>query len=183
MEGAPDRGWVMLAVAPIVAIVVVIAGYVMFLQPLLTALAEVRAQRASALVALPALTTDIARAEKVRAAVETIPEAQLHTIDGAVPGGEDTPGLFTAIDAAAQNAGIAIASMDVTREEPPKDIASLAGHRVLTIGISLRHVDYARLKAFLDVLASSARIMDVLSVQFAAQSLTATVRARAYTMD
>jgi len=72
---------------------------------------------------------------------------------------------------------------EVMREKAPTSLPSLRGNSVLLMNVAIRSVDYARLKSFLGILAESQRLMDVLSVQFSPQALTATIRLRAYTLE
>lgn len=172
----------LLPFAPLLALFVIAVGYFALLRPRFATLRDLRARRAieREVVDLEHQAAQLASARKT---FEETFAAKREIIDAAVPGGEDVPGLFVAIDAAAQNAGLVITSMEVTREEPPAFLRALGGKSALVIGASLRGVDYPRLKSFLNVLTASRRILDVLSVQFSPQALNATVRVRAYSLD
>lgn len=167
---------------PLFIVVVFVGAYAFVFRGQFAELRELRSRRAVE------ETVDVRRAhvqamEAARAAFDGVDAEDRRAIDAFAPGGEDVPGLFAAMDAAAQRAGVAIATIEVAREDPPSDIPALAGNRVLTVGASIRNADYPRLKAFLDILARSRRLMDVRSVQFSPESLTATVRVWAYTIN
>ncbi len=173
---------VLLPLTPLLLLAIIVVGYFLILRPQFMALRDLRARRGIA-SEIVGLEQQIAQLGRTRATFEQQLTAKRGPIDAAIPGGEDVPGLFTTLDAAAQRAGVVITTMEVTREPAPTSLKVLGSNPVILISASLRSVDYARLKSFLATVASSSRLMDVLSMQFAPQSLTATVRIRAYTME
>jgi|GEM_PF-4118470 len=172
----------LLPFAPVLALAIVVAGYAVILRPRIAVLRGLRA-RAAVEREVADLEREVAALASARETFEASFASKREVIDAAVPGGEDVPGLFVALDAAAQHAGVLVTSMEVTREKAPTSLPSLRGNSVLLMNVAIRSVDYARLKSFLGILAESQRLMDVLSVQFSPQALTATIRLRAYTID
>ncbi|MDO8599178.1 MAG: hypothetical protein Q7S02_03650 [bacterium] len=173
---------VLLPLAPILVLAIIAAGYAFVLRPRFAALRDLRARALieQEVVDLERQTTELANARKT---FEEVLATKREIIDAAVPGGEDVPGLFVTLDAAAQHAGLLITSMEVTREEAPVSLPALRGNPVLLMGVAIRNVDYPKLKSFLNLLAASRRLIDVLSVQFSPQSLSTTIRLRTYTLD
>lgn len=163
-------------------LILIAAGYFLMFRPRFATLRDLRARRGIA-AEITGIEQQVAQLGRTRATFEQQLAAKRGPIDAAVPGGEDVPGLFTALDAAAQRAGVVMTTMEATRELAPTSLRALGSNPVILVGVSLRSVDYARLKSFLATVAASSRLMDVLSVQFAPQSLTATVRIRAYTVE
>ncbi|MDO8648938.1 MAG: hypothetical protein Q7R81_04100, partial [Candidatus Peregrinibacteria bacterium] len=104
-------------------------------------------------------------------------------IDAAIPDREQVPTLFVMLDAAAQNAGVSITTMEVTREPAPATLTTIAGKPMLLVNLAVRGVDYPRLKSFIGNLSASRRLMDVLSVQFSPSGLSATLRIRTYALE
>ena len=168
--------------APLIMVAIIAAGYAALLHPRFAALRDLRSRRSIELE-VSDLERQIRESANAQETFRSALAAKREVIDATVPDEEDVPGLFVAMDAAAQNAGVVITSMEVTREEPPASLRALNGSPVLLIGASLRSADYPRLKSFLGILASSRRLMDVLSVQFSPQAFTATIRVRAYSLD
>ncbi|MFH1098791.1 MAG: hypothetical protein V1723_02645 [Candidatus Uhrbacteria bacterium] len=167
--------------AAVVVLIIVLGGYALAVRPAVQEFRKISAGgRSDALIAL---RSDVAQLESVRAAFDESAESAAEVIERAAPSDERIPELFVIVDAAAQRAGVIVSSIEVNRESPPTALAALGKNRVLAIGVTLRSVDYPRLGVFLDVLAASSRIVDALSVQFAPQSFTATVRLRAYSAE
>lgn len=159
--------------------VLVIVGYLFVLHPRFVRVGELRARIARATQIMEAAAATGAL-RQLRDTLAAIPEADRHAIDALAPPGEDVPGIFVALDAAAQRAGVGISSMEATREEG-KGLP--AGVRSLSVGLSVRNVEYDRLHAFLRAIGLSQRLMDVRSVQFSPAGLTATIRIRAYSVE
>ena len=183
--GTPERPSLVariLPLAPLIVFVMIAAGYAVLLRPRFSELRDLDARRG--------ITQEVTDLEqrvfelgRTRMTFEQQLAVNREMIDAAVPGGEDAPGLFTALDAAAQRSGVSIGTMEVTREPAPESLHVLGSSPVILVSAALHGVDYARLKSFLDVLAASRRLLDVLSVQFSPQSLSATLRIRAYSLD
>jgi hypothetical protein len=131
---------------------------------------------------LPVIREAADRLAAARTALAATSEEQRRAIDAVAPPSEDVPMLFALLDAAAQRTGVHFATIEVTREEAGSARAP-SGARVLAVGLTVRNVDYPKLKTLLGMLARSQRLLDVLSVQFAPAALTANVRLRAYTVD
>jgi hypothetical protein len=172
----------LLPLTPLVLLILIVVGYAVVLRPRFAALRDLRARRGIA-AEISAIEQQVSQLSRTRTTFEQQLSLKRGPIDAAVPGGEDVPGLFTALDAAAQRAGVVITTMEATREPAPASLRVLGSNPVILIGLALRSADYARLKSFLATVASSSRLMDVLSVQFAPQAMTATVRIRAYTVE
>lgn len=170
------------AIAPVVVLAVGAVG-VFLLRPPFAEFVRVRTASVAHTTTLAVAAETRRRADAARATFETLTAEDLAVVDAVAPPGEDVPGLFTTIDGAAQRAGVVVASIEVTRDDPATAPSSASGAKVLAVGASIRNVDYPRLKAFLDVLASSRRLLDVTSVQFTPTSRTATLRLRAYTNE
>lgn len=170
------------ALTPIIVLAIAIIGYLVTLRPKLF---EIRTLQTRAVIAeeLPALERRLANLERVRASFDKELGDFQEFIDTTLPPIADIPGLVATIDAIAQRAGVAIANVEVTRGVPPEALERvLDDNEVVAIGLGLRHVNYERLKAFLQVVAQSRRIIDTISVQFDPKRQTATLRLRAYTL-
>ena len=90
--------------------------------------------------------------------------------------------MFATIDAAAQRAGVIASSVNVVRGALPDTRRALRGVTALTTEVTLYGVTYDQLKAFLHVLVSSERLIDILSVRFSPGSFSGSVRVRAYAL-
>ncbi|MDP3771543.1 MAG: hypothetical protein Q8R16_04535 [bacterium] len=179
---APPRGRLVLALSPILVLVMVVAGYAVLLRPKFAALRDLR-QRAAIepeAAELESLATQLAR---TRATFEQELAGKRELIDAAIPDREQVPTLFVMLDAAAQNSGVSITTMEVTREPAPATLTTIAGKPMLLVNLAVRGVDYPRLKAFIGNLSASRRLMDVLSVQFSPSGLSATLRIRTYALE
>lgn len=170
-----------LVAAPVLVIGILVIGYFAVLRGQIRTFHELRARQNVERVSDGA-REQIDRITRVEQEIAKIPEQDRQIIDRMVPAGEEVPGLFAIFDAAAQRAGVAVTSMDVTREAS-KDLKISGGARMLAANLAIRNVDYPKLKAFLGVLASSQRLLDVLTVQFSPQGRNASVLVRAYTLD
>ena len=170
-----------LVIAPLLAFVIFVIGYFAVVRGQIRTFRELRTRQSVERVSDGA-REQIDRIARVEQEIAKIPEQDRQVIDRMVPAGEEVPGLFAIFDAAAQRAGVAITSMDVTREAS-KDLKASGGARMLAANLAIRNVDYPKLKAFLGVLASSQRLVDVLTVQFSPQGRNASVLVRAYTLD
>lgn len=170
-----------LVLAPLFAFGILAIGYVAVVRGQIRTLRELHTRQSVERVS-ESVQEQIDRIARVERELAKIPEQDRHAIDHMVPVGEDVPGLFAIFDAAAQRAGVAVTSMDVTREAA-KDLKASGGARMLAANLAIRNIDYPKLKAFLGVLASSQRLLDVLTVQFSPQARNASVLVRAYTLD
>lgn len=169
-----SRGWAIpFAVACIVAV-----GYLVLLRPQFATLRDLRSHRATP-NRIPELRAAAARWNAARSAIDVLPASNRAEVDAIVPPTEDVPSIFVAIDAAAQRSGVSVVAIDVTRDELPPD-AAVRDVQASAISLSIRSVDYPRLKSFLGVLAASRRLFDIRSVQFTPSALTASVRLRTY---
>jgi len=181
-DETPSRTRVLVVLAPILAVALVVGGYATLLRPRFAELRDLR-QRATIepeVADLERLTTQLTR---TRATFEQELAGKRELIDAALPGSEEVPSLFVMFDAAAQNAGVSIVTMEVTREPAPATLTTIAGKPMLLVNLAIRGVDYPRLKSFLGNLAASRRLLDVLSVQFSPAALSATLRVRTYALD
>ncbi|MBI4433709.1 hypothetical protein HY632_02970 [Candidatus Uhrbacteria bacterium] len=171
-----DRlGWLI----PVVVWCVIGLGYFFFLRPQFFTLRDLRSRHALATEG-DALERQIRELRKVAEVASGELADARSVVDAAIPGTDDIPGLIVIVESAAQRAGVSVTGIEVSREPAPASLSMLAGNDVLVVGMSVQRVEYTRLKTFLEVLASSARLMDVLSVQFSPKALTATIRARTY---
>ena len=165
---------------PLIALVILTAGYVMILRPKFAELRDLRA-RTHIASEIPALEQRITRLDSSSEKLATH-RALLERVDFALPGEEDIPGLFATIDAAAQRAGVIASSVNVVRGALPDTRRALRGVTALTTEVTLYGVTYDQLKAFLHVLVSSERLIDILSVRFSPGSFSGSVRVRAYAL-
>lgn len=170
-----------LIIAPLLVLGILVIGYFAVVRGQIRTLRELRARQSVERVS-DNVQEQIDRIARVEQEIAKIPEQDRKEIDRMVPAEEEVPGLFAIFDAAAQRAGVAITSMDATRESS-KDPKASGGAQMLTSSLAIRNVDYPKLKSFLGVLASSRRLIDVLTVQFSPQGRSASIVVRAYTLE
>lgn len=170
------------ALTPILVLAIAIIGYLLALRPKLF---EIRTLHTRATIAseVPALEQRLAGLERVQALFsEQLSDLQAF-VDETLPASADVPGLIATIDAVSQRAGVIVSSVEITRGAPPESFARVLGeNETVLMGVGLRGVNYERIKAFLDVVAQSRRVIDTISVQFDPRRQSATLRLRAYTL-
>ncbi|MFH1430377.1 MAG: hypothetical protein ABIG71_02520 [Candidatus Uhrbacteria bacterium] len=170
------------ALTPVVVLALAIIGYIAFLRPQLFELRSLQLRAAFA-SDVPALEQRLAQLERVRAVFGGELGAVQPLIDSTLPATTDVPGIIATLDAAAQRAGVVVASMELSREQPPPEFKRvLSDNEVVLIGLTVRNVTYMKLKVLLSVMSRSQRLIDTLSVQYTPKRQSATLRLRMYTM-